>query len=774
MVRRARLVAPLALAALSAVAALSLGRVVDDSRFVVPVVAAALLPHALGALVRWRGWSVWIGWLLAAVGLVVYVVVALEASTTTLGLPGSDTWHALDTQLSGGWHLLRTAPAPAPTTDGAILLAVLAVWCMAALADWLAFSRQTALAAVSPALVFFVWTSTLGTDDAQLLLTVAFCVTTGAFVLAQNVALLDQRRSWLVSQRGARPHWLAPAALLGGAAIVVALVVAPLVPGSSSDPLLDVAGTGRDGSSGHSYKPSLAPFVDIGRKLQDVDNRELFTVKSDTPDYWRIAALDTYSGERGGSWTLTAEGEGSVRVGLPSDPPDKALEQDFAIGPLGERWLPAAYEPAAISLADTLEVESSGTIVADADEITGLHYKVWSALPPLAGDAISPARITGTTAAPPSAVQRFTSLPETDDIKTISAKAREVVDAAGATTPFAQAEALRDYFRNPANGFVYDTNVDDHDDAPAILSFLQNQHGFCVQFASAYAVMARSLGIPARVAVGFTPGTREADGRYHVTSHDAHAWPEIYLSGLGWTHLFDPTPSNQAANAAGGSALPHEPEVAGATATTLPPPTASTVPVTPGNTNPGNGTPGSPNPTPAPPTVAPATTSSSSGVGAWVPVLVALAVAGCPGGRLRRRGARAQAPSPQPAPRRRRSRGRGQRGVGRGARPPPRGRRRSPRRADTARPRRHRARGHGIGDRASDARPRAGVRRGALRRRCAACPTTRATPGHRSTSSSARSTTARHGRDGGDAVSIRRRSCAADARTVYRSVPVSA
>ncbi len=624
MVRRARLVAPLALAALSAVAALSLGRVVDDSRFVVPVVAAALLPHALGAVVRWRGWSVWIGWLLAAAGLVVYVVVALEASTTTFGLPGADTWHALDTQLSGGWHLLRTAPAPAPTTDGAILLAVLAVWCMAALADWLAFSRQTALAAVSPALVFFVWTSTLGTDDTQLLLTVAFCVTTGAFVLAQNVALLDQRRSWLVSQRGARPHWLAPAALLGGAAIVVALVVAPLVPGSSSDPLLDVAGTGHDGSSGHSYKPSLAPFVDIGRKLQDVDNRELFTVKSDVADYWRIAALDTYSGDRGGSWTLTAEGDGSVRVGLPSSPPADAHEQDFAIGPLSERWLPAAYEPEAITLADTLRVESSGTIVADADSVSGLKYKVWSNLAPLAGTEFKPAQIAGTSAAVPSAVRRFTELPETDDIKTISAKAREVT--AGATTPYAQAEALRDYFRNPANGFVYDTNVDDHDDAPAILAFLQDKKGFCVQFASAYAVMARSLGIPARVAVGFTPGTVQADGRYHVTSHDAHAWPEIYLSGLGWTHLFDPTPSNQAADAAGGSALPNEPKVAGATPVTLPPPTASTVPATPGNTTPGNGTPGSPDTTPATPTVAPATTSSSSGVGAWLPVLVALAV----------------------------------------------------------------------------------------------------------------------------------------------------
>ena len=60
--------------------------------------------------------------------LAVYVVLALEPSTTTIGLPGADTWHAIETQLSGGWHLLRTAPAPAPATDGAILLAVLAVW----------------------------------------------------------------------------------------------------------------------------------------------------------------------------------------------------------------------------------------------------------------------------------------------------------------------------------------------------------------------------------------------------------------------------------------------------------------------------------------------------------------------------------------------------------------------------------------------------------------------------------------------------------------------
>ena len=321
MARRARLVAPFALAALSAVAALSLSRVVDSSRFVLPVLGAALLPHALGALARRRNWSVWIGVALTLVGLAVFVVVVLEPSITSAGLPGTDTWHIIDRQLTGGWHLLRTAPTPAPTTDGAILLAVLAVWCMAAFADWLAFGRQATLAAIAPALVFFVWTSTLGTSEARVLLTVGFCVTAGAFLLAQNLAVLDVRRSWLVSQHAAYPHWLAPAALLGGGAIVFALVVAPIIPGAGSDALLDVASTGRSTTAGHSYRPSLAPFVDIGRKLDDVENTELFTVKSALPDYWRIAALDQYSGDNGGQWTLSAEGDGSVSVGLPSVAP---------------------------------------------------------------------------------------------------------------------------------------------------------------------------------------------------------------------------------------------------------------------------------------------------------------------------------------------------------------------------------------------------------------------------------------------------------------------
>ncbi len=545
MARRARFVAPLALAALSAVAALSLARVVDSGRFALPVLGAALLPHALGALVRRRHWPVWAGVLLALVGVAAFVLLALEPSTTTLGLPSSDTWRALDRQLTGGWHLLRTAPAPAPATDGAILLAVLAVWCMAAIADWLAFGRQATLAAISPALVFFVWTSTLGTSDWWVLLTIGFCVASGAFLLAQNLAVLDRRRHWLVSQsqHAARPRWLAPAALLGGAAVLVALVVAPVIPGAGSDPLLDVANAGRDDSAGHSYRPSLAPFVDIGAKLGDVNDEELFTVKASQPEYWRIAALDQYTGAGGGQWTLSAEGDGSVQVGLPSDEPG-GFEQRFAIGPLGERWLPAAYKPVAIDLDETLVVRSSDTIVADAGDVSHLRYKVVSDLPVAAGTKPDAQQLATMTEPVPADIRPYTHLEQTPDIAEIKTQAEQIVDSVGAKTPYEKAKALRDFFRGPA--FHYDTTVGNFDNGSAIIQFLRDKRGFCVQFASVYAVMARTLGIPARVAVGFTPGARDAKGTYHVSSHDAHAWPELYLNGWGWTHLFDPTPSRWA------------------------------------------------------------------------------------------------------------------------------------------------------------------------------------------------------------------------------------
>jgi transglutaminase-like putative cysteine protease len=65
--------------------------------------------------------------------------------------------------------------------------------------------------------------------------------------------------------------------------------------------------------------------------------------------------------------------------------------------------------------------------------------------------------------------------------------------------------------------------------------------GYCEQFAAAFAVMARTLGIPSRVAVGFTPGGMQPNGWHLVAGVDSHAWPEIWFDGIGWI-AFEPTP----------------------------------------------------------------------------------------------------------------------------------------------------------------------------------------------------------------------------------------
>jgi hypothetical protein len=615
MATRARVVAPFALAALSAAAGLSLGRVFDSGRFILPVLGAAFVPHALGALVRARRWSAWIGVVLAIAGLVLYVVWALVPSTTTLGIPMASTFDTLGHQLNGGWHALRTAPAPAPVTDGTLLLAVIATWTVATVADWLAFRRNATLAAVAPALVLFVWSSTLGTSQHQTVTVAGFAVAAGAFLMVQNMAVLDQRRSWLVSSKPARGHWLAPAVLLGLVALLIGLVLAPALPGAESDPILDFANSGPHDNGGRSYSTRVPPLVDVGAKLQTEENYEVFTVRASQPDYWRLTALDNFTSAGGGQWTLSAEGGDEVADDLPDHDTDGTLHQEYDIGRLGERWLPAAFRPVAAS-TPALVVRSSGTLVSDADSVQGLHYTADSRLAPQRA-SITTAQQAATARPVPAALRQFTDLP-TGMPTLIAGTARQVVDDAGATTPYAQAAALRDYFW--AN-YTYDLSVDANDDTNAIESFIRDRRGFCVQFASTYAVMARSLGIPSRVAVGFTQGD-DRGGVFHVQSHNAHAWPEIWLAGLGWTHLFDPTPpAGNSGTTPGGSNLPGD-------LTTLPvvPPGAVTTQPTPSTSTPNGGGSGtSPTATTTAPAVPLVTTTAPGGDSQpWLVVLAIL------------------------------------------------------------------------------------------------------------------------------------------------------
>src|SRR5262249_51091395 len=116
---------------------------------------------------------------------------------------------------------------------------------------------------------------------------------------------------------------------------------------------------------------------------------------------------------------------------------------------------------------------------------------------------------------------------------------------ANAPTEYDSAIALQNWFRD---NFTYDLNVQRGHGVGAIEAFLQQRKGYCEQFAGTFAAFARVLGIPARVAVGFTPGKVMGDGLYHVQGKHAHAWPEVYFSGIGWVP-FEPTPTRGAPGA---------------------------------------------------------------------------------------------------------------------------------------------------------------------------------------------------------------------------------
>jgi transglutaminase-like putative cysteine protease len=134
----------------------------------------------------------------------------------------------------------------------------------------------------------------------------------------------------------------------------------------------------------------------------------------------------------------------------------------------------------------------------------------------------------------------YTNIAPAIDAESISALAAEItVDA---TSRYDQALAIQTYLRNPKE-FTYDTTVPPQG-ADTVSTFLEEKKGYCVQFATTMVVMMRSLGVPARLAVGFLPGTRRDDGAYEVRGGDAHAWPEIFFPEVGWVR-FEPTPSAQ-------------------------------------------------------------------------------------------------------------------------------------------------------------------------------------------------------------------------------------
>ncbi len=126
------------------------------------------------------------------------------------------------------------------------------------------------------------------------------------------------------------------------------------------------------------------------------------------------------------------------------------------------------------------------------------------------------------------------------DLPRIQGLAQELT--ANARTRYDKALAIQSYLRNP-NIFTYSMSVSPSG-GDAISSFLDSKEGYCVQFATTMMVMLRSLGIPARLGLGYLAGKYDGSNGYVVRGSDAHVWPEVFFAGHGWVR-FEPTPSIQ-------------------------------------------------------------------------------------------------------------------------------------------------------------------------------------------------------------------------------------
>ena len=136
----------------------------------------------------------------------------------------------------------------------------------------------------------------------------------------------------------------------------------------------------------------------------------------------------------------------------------------------------------------------------------------------------------------------------------IGAKAKELTG--GLSTAFEKGLALEYWFRE-SGGFVYSLDVDvEAGHGPDVVArwlfdpeSTDYRRGFCEDFATSMGVMARSLGIPTRVVLGFTPGEVTENGEVLVRDLNGHSWVELWIPSQGWIR-FDPTPRGDGINPA--------------------------------------------------------------------------------------------------------------------------------------------------------------------------------------------------------------------------------
>jgi hypothetical protein len=528
--QRSSIAVGVARAGLTLATAFALTRVFAGRSWLLAMVLAAVAPAAFLGWAQRRHWHALVRLAVVGAGGIWLSAIVVDPKSTIVGIPSRATLSSLADALSHAPHTLRAAVVPVAPVGSALVLSFVGVYVAAALTAWIATSLDAPIGAFAPSVALFIVVAAVG-GGGWVAPTALYGLAALGYLLALAQHDLVTRRTWFHAARPRGSRIAAGGSVVGALAVAISLVIGPSMPGAGGSPLLDYKALGR-GSEG-SLLSAPPPILHIQDKLTQGPVHELFTVKSARPAYWRVIALDWFTDDN--AWGVNKATEHSATViGRPNDLlKSTPLHQQFRIEQIDPHWLPAAYQPVAINLTAARVVPDSLTLLVDSTQPIGkIVYDVDSEVPTPTTAVLRAAPLD------PKALPQDVELPS-DFPQSVRTMAQQITE--GKTGPYERALALEDFFRKPGN-FTYTLNTNLDDSSNAIVQFLQQRRGFCEQFAATFAAMARSIGVPTRVAVGYQPGSYGTDSLFHVTNRNAHAWPEVWIDGAGWIP-FEPTPA---------------------------------------------------------------------------------------------------------------------------------------------------------------------------------------------------------------------------------------
>ncbi len=523
--------------------------------FMGPLVAIAVVVALSGALLRWLrvpGALVVLGQL-----LIVGAVVSLYVCDSLL--PIGDAWTRLELAFEDASASAQQYSAPVPRGVPPIdpLLIAGGAACMLLVDIVVGTLRRVPLAGLPLLTIYSIPVSLLGGGVSW----IVFTLTAVGFLLMLYLQESRQIARWgrpLGGGAGQDPDpsgfgvsngaLKSSATAIGAAATALAVIVPVFIP-TFGIGIFD----GGFGKGGGNQLKIVNPTADLMRDLRRGEDYPMVQVTTDdpNPEYLRVAVLNRFSdnewssGDRTASSDQSATGEVPAPAGLDASVPTREFDYDVKIfDGFSSTWLPTQFPISYIQAPGDWRYDLTTMDFMAFDEdlnARGMSYSMTSIKPTLDAEDMARSGIASTLMN-----TQFTELP--GDLSP-SIRNAATTHTADYPTRFQKAVALQNWLRDEGEYTLTDGPPGNGSDTLAdfLNPALDDVYltGYCEQFAAAMAVMARTLNIPSRLALGFLEPEKAGPNTYVYSSHDLHAWPELYFPGSGWVR-FEPTPPDRA------------------------------------------------------------------------------------------------------------------------------------------------------------------------------------------------------------------------------------